>query len=138
MLVGAWIHSFEQADITDQVLTASMYLSNRAVLTQTVPASFPFSARQIMFGRGTLVPIPAKTVAGTIVVSVLLFIQLAGLAFVMWYIYRFPTWTPFLDAVSLARIGASMKETELPALGEQVCVDETKLSKVRGFIALNE
>lgn len=138
-LIGAWINSFVQADITDQALTASMYLSNRAFLTQAVPASFPFSARKIMFGRGTLVPIPAKTVAGTVIVSLLLLIQLAGLAFVMWYIYQFPTWTPSLDAVSVARIGASMKVADLPPLGEQVSVvDETKLNKVKGFIALNE
>lgn len=113
-LLGEWLYNFGDPGTAEEALAASMYLTNRASLTQTISASFPFSARKIYFGAGMLVPLPRKTMAGTVVVTVLIFLQLAGLAYVTYYIYHLPSWTHALDAVAVARIGASMDRSVLP------------------------
>ncbi|KAJ5237081.1 hypothetical protein N7489_007172 [Penicillium chrysogenum] len=63
-LTGDWFSSFNDTDSAEMALLASMYVSNRVMLTRTVTASFSFSARKIWFGAGMLVPLPLKTHCG--------------------------------------------------------------------------
>ncbi|KAJ5541954.1 hypothetical protein N7461_007957 [Penicillium sp. DV-2018c] len=137
VLLGDWVYSFNNTNTAEMALLTSMYLANRAMLTQTAAAMFEFSSRAIYFGRGMLMPLPVKTLAGTAVVSILIFLQLLGLAFVAWYIYRLPTWTPALDAVAIARIGIGLKDI-IPELGNGDGVNQVKLKDVDGWIGLDE
>ncbi|KAL5042433.1 hypothetical protein BDW71DRAFT_200563 [Aspergillus fruticulosus] len=135
-LLGTWVYGFNDTSAAEEALSAAMYLSNRAMLTQTVAASFPFSAREIMFGPGMMMPLPAKTVAGTVVISLLIFLQLLGLAYVTYFIYKLPTWSHSLDAVAVARIGACLKQSDLQPLGHGAVVDEGRLNRVDGWVGL--
>ncbi|PLB37508.1 uncharacterized protein BDW47DRAFT_117926 [Aspergillus candidus] len=136
-LIGNWVSSFNDTTAAELGLIAGMYLSNRAMLTQTVTASSTFSARKIHFGAGMLVPFPVKTLAGTAVVSIFIFLQLVGLAYVTYYIYQLPTWTAALDAVAIARIGVGLRHNELPPLGDGEEVVGAMLNKVDGWIGLD-
>lgn len=84
-----------------------------------------------------LVPFPVKTLAGTAVVSIFIFLQLVGLAYVTYYIYQLPTWTAALDAVAIARIGVGLRHNELPPLGDGEEVVGAMLNKVDGWIGLD-
>lgn len=137
-LLGSWIFGFNDTSAAEEALSASIYLSNRAMLMQTVAASFPFSAREIMFGPGMMVPLPAKTVAGTAIISSLIFLQLLGLTYVTYFIYKLPTWSVSLDAIAVARIGACLEQTVLQPLGQGAVVDEARLNKVAGWVGLEE
>ncbi|KAJ5185597.1 hypothetical protein N7491_006535 [Penicillium cf. griseofulvum] len=92
-------------------LLASMYISNRAMLTQTATPAHAFSGREITFGAGMLVSLPLKTLAGTVVVSIVIFLQLLGLSVLAYYIYQLPTWTHALDSVEVARMAIGLKDS---------------------------
>lgn len=138
-LLGSWFYGFYDPDQAETALTVGMYLSNRATLTQAVTSSLPFGNRGIYFGPGVLVPLPFKTFAGTIIVSVFIFLQLLGLAFLTYYIYHVPTWTHALNALSVARIGATMNRSgELLDLDDGTKVDERDLADVNGLVGLRD
>jgi hypothetical protein len=119
-------------------LLASMHVSNRVMLTRTVTASFSFSARKIRFGAGMLVPLPLKTLAGMVVVSTLIFLQLLGLVALTYYIYRLPTWMHALDAVAVAQLSIGLKDPVVRELGHGYGIDENKLNKIDGLLGLDE
>ncbi|KAJ6188119.1 hypothetical protein N7519_003027 [Penicillium mononematosum] len=137
-LIGDWFSSFNNTNSAEMALLASMYVSNRVMLTRTVTASFSFSARKIWFGAGMLVPLPLKTLAGTVVVSILIFLQLLGLAALTYYIYRLPTWTHALDAVAVAQLSIGLKDSVARELGNGYEINENKLNKVDGLVGLDE
>ncbi|KAK2755085.1 hypothetical protein FQN54_006614 [Arachnomyces sp. PD_36] len=138
-LLANWFDGFNDIQNAENALVRSMFLSNRATLTQTVYATLPFGARAIYFGPGTYLPLPYKTLAGTIIVSVLLFLQVLGLAFLTYYIYHVPTWTLSLNALSVARIGATMNENgELEGLDNGYNVNEQNLTKINGLVGLRD
>lgn len=137
-LLGSWVFGFNDTSAAEEALSAGVYLSNRAMLTQTVAASYPFSARKISLGPGMMVPLPAKTVAGTVVITFLILVQLLGLAYLTYFIYKLPTWSVSLDATAVARIGACLDPGDLLPLGQGAEMDEVWLNKVDGWIGLEE
>lgn len=138
-LLGSWFYGLHNPRQAETALTVGMYLSNRATLTQAVTFSLPSGPRGIRSDPGVSVPLPYKTVAGTIIVSVFIFLQLLGLAFLTYYIYHVPTWTHALDALSVARIGATMNRTgELLDLDDGTKVDERDLADVNGLVGLRD
>jgi hypothetical protein len=137
-LIGDWFSSFNNTNSAEMALLASMYVSNRVMLTRTVTASFTFSARKIWFGAGMLVPLPLKTLAGTVVVSILIFLQLLGLAALTYYIYHLPTWTHALDAVAVAQLSIGLKGSVVRELGHGYEISENKLNKIDGLVGLDE
>lgn len=58
------------------------------------------------------------SVAALVVLSVLLALQLLGLGYFTYYLYHVPTSSCELDALAMARIGASLEQRELlPPIG---------------------
>ncbi|KAJ5827341.1 hypothetical protein N7447_004104 [Penicillium robsamsonii] len=135
--LGNWFYSFNNTNDAELALLASMYVSNRAMLTQTVTGSFAFSARQIKFGGGMLVPLPQKTLAGTVVVTILIFLQLLGLLALTYYIYQLPTWTHALDAVAVARMSIGLNDPVMRELAHGGEIDQAKLKKIDGLVGLD-
>jgi hypothetical protein len=113
-----------------------MFLANEAMLMQTADWTGSLYARKIFTARGTLIPRPAVTLASKIVVSVLIFLQLVGLAAIAWYIYRLPTWAPALDALAAARMGKSLRDEDLPPIGPVTRKDVMKLTKADGLVGV--
>jgi hypothetical protein len=137
-LLGDWFYSFNDTNSAEIALLASMYISNRAMLTQTATAAQAFSSRRIRFGAGMLVPLPLKTLAGTVIVSILIFLQLLGLSILTYYIYQLPTWTHALDAVEVARMAIGLNDSVMPPLTRGGEVDLAKLNKIDGLVGLDE
>lgn len=108
------------------------------MLTQTVDAAFDMGSRKIFTAPGVVIPRPVKTLVGTIIISVLIFLQLIGLAYTVRYIYQVLTWTSALDAIAVARIGASLKENDLPPIGPVYKKDNAKLKQLSGLVGVVE
>ena len=62
-----------------------------------------YTARQIFTIPGLSVFRPHKTLAGTIAISMLIFLHLFGLLVLAWYIYTFPTWRAKLDSFAITQ-----------------------------------
>ncbi|KAJ7159600.1 hypothetical protein C8R46DRAFT_1194891 [Mycena filopes] len=114
-------------------LDMGMFYANRALLTKAVTIAQPSSERPIYTSPGLELVKPRKTLAGTIIVSVLIAMQLLGLALLVRYIYTVPTWTTALDAVAVARIGREVPEGAMPPLGP---VGEEDMGRMREVNAL--
>lgn len=138
-LLISWIYGFINTSSSNQALSAAMFFSNRASLTQTVANTYDYSAREIFSSPGTLVSLPYKSLAGTVVVSVLLVLQVLGIACLALFIYRVPTWSHSLDAVAVARLGATVDRADLPTLNAGTEVDtKTQLVNANGLIGLSD
>ena len=86
---------------------------------------------------GELVQKPIVTRAVLIVLSSLIGLQLVGLAYLMYYIYHVPTWTGALDAIAMARIGATLSDNmSLPFDAEVELRDIERLKDVDGLVGL--
>ncbi|KAJ7682004.1 hypothetical protein DFH06DRAFT_285334 [Mycena polygramma] len=131
-LMGTYLfHRFNYTHNTEYILDMSMFFANRAVLNKAVMLTQPsFFERPIYTSPGLELVKPAKTLAGTIIVSVLIAMQLAGLGLLVWYIYSVPTWTSSLDALAVAQIAREIPEGEIPPLGP------VRLQKMREVDAL--
>jgi hypothetical protein len=96
------------------------------------------SERPIYTSPGLALVKPSKTLAGTIIVSVVIAMQLVGLGILMWYIYSVPTWTTSLDALAVARIGREVAEGEIPPLGPVSEEDVKKMREVDALVGVKD
>lgn len=135
-LLYSWALGFNDTNTTEEALGMSMFFANQAMLTKTVDSTWAFGARAIVTAPGAIVLRPAKTIAGTVIISTLIFLQLVGIAYTVNYIYQIPIWTAALDALAVARIGASMNKEDLPPLGPVDDEDLKKLMKVDGLVGV--
>lgn len=71
-----------------------------------------------------------------IVVSIFALTQVVRLAITVWYINSVPTWTPGLDAMTIARIVTAMRDGELPRIGPVSDGDRAKLRKVDTLVGI--
>ncbi|KAJ6479128.1 hypothetical protein C8R45DRAFT_832888 [Mycena sanguinolenta] len=118
-MMGVWVfNQFNDTANAKYVLDMSMFFVNRAVLNKalTVTGTSPFG-RPIYTSPGLLLLKPTKTLAGTIIVSVLIAMQLVGLGLLVWYIYSVPAWTSSLNALAVAQIAREVSDGEIPPLG---------------------
>jgi hypothetical protein len=128
---------------TENLLEAAMFVANRALLTLISPEenqrSYELRGRKIYTSPGLTVQRPVLSKAALIILSVLLGLQLLGLSYLTYYLYRFPTWSDQLDAMAIARIGASLDHRGvLPALGPVRQKDTDALKTVDGLIGIVE
>jgi hypothetical protein len=71
--------------------------------------------------------------------SVLIGLQLLGLGYLTYHLYRVPSWSDQLDAMAMARIGASLHhQGVLPAIGPVSKQDPDALQTVGGLIGIVE
>jgi len=136
-LVWNWVSNFHDGNTTEEALMASMFLSNQAMLTITSSATGGINgARDIFTAPGLAVVRPAMTLAGKIIISTLIALQLVGIAYTVRYIYEVPTWTAALDAIAVARMGKSMEDKALPPIGPVYKKDWEKLRTMDGIIGV--
>lgn len=135
-LVANWIVSLHGA--AEEAFSVGVFLSNHAMLQRTVDATYALAARVIYGSSGTLISRPVKTLSGTIIISTLIGLQILGLVYVIWYIYQVPTWTHAFDAAAVARIGASIENEVLPAIGVSNGAGVGKLKYIDGLIGVVE
>lgn len=127
-------------DYAVEALSVGMFLASEAWLTQTayLTSGLTGNARNIYTSPGSPVIRPFKTLAGTIIISTLILLQLVGLTVLAWYIYTVPTWTAGLDSLAVARLARTIAEDELPPIGSVGKKDLEKLSKVDGLVGVVE
>jgi hypothetical protein len=106
------------------LLQVSIFVANRALLTfnsPSVDADVEYGkwrGRAIYSSPGRLAQKPVVSSAALVILSFLIGAQLIGLAYLAYYICHVLTWTGALDAMAIARIGASMRDKEiLPPIG---------------------
>ncbi|KAF2819734.1 hypothetical protein CC86DRAFT_361976, partial [Ophiobolus disseminans] len=119
-----------------QHISASVYFANQAMLLQTVQNTQDFTARQIRSAPGGYIQRPVVTMYGLVIISALMFIQLTGLAYLVWYIYQVPTWTALLDAMAIARIANSLDKGTIPAIGSVTKQELDQLGEMNGLIGV--
>ena len=110
LVIYSWILAFRNLGHAEEALEAAMYFANEALLIGTASATSSTSARSIWTSPGLTILKPRKTLAGTTIISVLILLQLIGLILLARYACKVPTWTDSLDALAVARIGASLKD----------------------------
>jgi len=130
-------------DNTENLLTTAIFVANQAFLTMASPEFGPANAlpqgRLIYASPGTAVQKPSLSRTALIVLSVLIGLQLLGLGYLTYYLYRAPSWTDQLDAMAMARIGASLRDRGvLPAIGPVTKEDIAALKTVGGLIGIVE
>lgn len=150
-IIHQWIEGFAPEGTVgrltnaESLLQTSLYTANRALLTfyspnvdsQTMYDS-SFRGRIVYTSPGQSIQKPIVSTAAVIVLSMLIGLQLVGLAFLAWYIYRVPTWVDALDAMAIARIGASVKQHDvLPPIGPVTQKDRDALESVDGLVGIH-
>ena len=116
-LVGRFIQVFADAKATKAVVETAMFAANEALLATTARQGWESYSREIYSSAGYEIHKPVESVVALVVVTVLLFIQVAGVAALGLYNASFPTWTTTLDALAMAKIGGHLKGAGLKPLG---------------------
>ena len=123
---------------TQNLVEVAMFVANRAILT-SVSTDSGLTGRQIYTSPGVVVPKPVLSRSSVIIMSILIGLQLLGLGYLTHYLYRVPSWSDQLDAMAMARIGASLHhQGVLPAIGPVSKEDLITLQTVGGLIGIVE
>jgi hypothetical protein len=141
-----WLNVFspqerhEERESIETLFHMSLFAVNRLLLTFYAPNSVSsyrsdWRGRNIFASPGQLIQKPVVSKAALSIISILLGLQLLSLAYLTYYIYHVPTWTGALDAMAVARIGASLAERDvLPPIGHVCKKDMGALKGVDGLI----
>jgi len=141
--------AFAPSDVTETyinpetMLTAAMFVANEAFLTTLLSEAkeeqAPPGGRIIYTSPGFAMQKPFLSRLALIVLSLSIGLQLLGLGYLAYYIYRAPTWSGQLDAMAMARIGASLHSRGvLSAIGVVSKEDIAGLKTVGGLIGVIE
>jgi hypothetical protein len=138
-LIWNWVSNFKDNTTAREALAVSMFLSNQAMLTITSSATEGLlGAREIFTAPGEVVFKPTMTLAGKIIITVLIAFQLAGIGWIIWYIHKVPTWTVALDAMAVAMMGKNMEDEDLPPIGPLYEKDMKRLGEIDGLVGVIE
>ena len=124
-----WLPNFRDPIKATAALTLANYYSKNAILN-FVPdySAFPLSSDAGLDTQKFVIPLPAM-----IIITILLAIQLAGLALLAHYASRHPTWTESLDSFAILRLGASIAE-DVPLLSALQVKEAKMLDEKAGWI----
>lgn len=153
VLVWNFLSLFSDSNMAMQLLEATMYFANEAHLTLAARAAAKilneaegqndFSAlpgcmgeqgsqvgRTIYSSPGTTIIKPKQSLAGVIIISILVTLEVVGLLSLTYYTWSSPTWTQSLNAYALARIGVllapQMKAEGIDGLREHLRPDDVQ------------
>ncbi|KAH8666548.1 hypothetical protein BX600DRAFT_461974 [Xylariales sp. PMI_506] len=130
------------ADDYSSALPLAMFYANRATLVQASSSLEQYlAARQIYRSPGVAVIKPSVPLAGLIIVSALLAVEVLALVCLAIFIYRQPTFASRVDAKSTAMIGAQLFATgvSLPHLGfERTPAALQGLKEAPGLIGVHQ
>lgn len=135
-LLATWTSYFGEEYSARDLLEIAMFLTNRAMLERTIAGEGVLHAREIYSSPGTLFAKPTKNLASTITISILIGLQTLGLAAVVWYARKAPTWTATFDSMAMTRLGRAMKDGDLPPLGPVTDEDKLELRKVNALMGI--
>ncbi|OBT42309.1 hypothetical protein VE00_06369 [Pseudogymnoascus sp. WSF 3629] len=136
-LVYNFINIFSNANRAKELLTIALFFASEIHLTTTASlGSSSLNSCAIYTGDGSQILKPRYGLAGIIVVSLLIAIQVAGLVILAIYNSSFPTWTPNLDALALAKVGAELKDLGLSPIGRESHGDAAKLASASGLVGV--
>ncbi|KAL2682498.1 hypothetical protein Neosp_006950 [[Neocosmospora] mangrovei] len=113
-LLGRYFTFLGSDNTTQNALNIAMYFANEALLTTAAD-------RSLYTHPGHMISKPKKTLAGLIVITILVGLQAVGLCLLMAFIYSTPTWTRDLDADALTQIGAQLKDLDEIMSRTQIC-----------------
>ena len=122
----------------ENMLFIGMMLTNKAILLTHRDYQAPrllhnAGGRRIFSSLGFSILKPEISLVSIIGISILLFIQVAGLIFCGAYIARTPTWTRVFNAMAIARIGAGLEKDKLPVDGQYAEDDDYEKLRVIGL-----
>lgn len=152
-VIHAWIRSFAPIqrhvdrnvmETVESLLQVSLFAANRALLTfysldvaARDETDQGYEGRIIRSSPGMTVQKPVLDKAVVITLSLVIALQLLGLAYLAYYIYHVPTWSGALDAMAIARIGANLgNEGLLPPIGPVNAKDYDALRHIDGLVEL--
>ncbi|KAL3463478.1 hypothetical protein BJX64DRAFT_116180 [Aspergillus heterothallicus] len=105
--VAVLMQLFHEPRAARQYLEIAAFFANEALLSTT--ADRAVQPRQIFTSAGDVILKPGRSIAGLVVISTLMMLQVLGLLLLARFIYSVPSWTISLDASALAKIGAQLQ-----------------------------
>ncbi|OBT87639.1 hypothetical protein VE02_02688 [Pseudogymnoascus sp. 03VT05] len=135
-LVYNFIYPFSDVDNAKELLRIGLFFASEIHLTATASLGRTFNSRAIYTGDGSQILKPQCSLAGIIVVSLLIAIQVAGLIILAIYNSSFPTWTPNLDALALAKVGTMLKDLGLSPIGGEARGVAAKLASTSDLVGV--
>lgn len=126
--LNRWLHGWNDTKTATVALETSMFLANKALLTVNSwhdgngfsPTSNPWSSwRRIYYSPGAKVQKPDVGKAAAVILSLIIFLQLLGLAYLLWFIYRTRTWTRALDAAAVVKLVETLENDGYSKMGGQ-------------------
>lgn len=135
-LVYNFIYPFSDADKAQELLRIGLFFASEIHLTTTASLGCTFNSRVIYTGDGSQILKLRYSLAGIIVVSLLIAIQVVGLVILAIYNSSFPTWTQNLDALALAKVGTELKDLGLSPIGREAHGDAAKLASASGLVGV--
>ncbi|KAI7554497.1 hypothetical protein KC331_g507 [Hortaea werneckii] len=119
-----------------ELLETAMFFANKELLTSTASQFWFESGRKIWYSPGSLIIRPSVSPAALGVISTLIFLQVAGLITLLWYIYSVPTWTSSLNSVAVAQLTRHLANDDLPAIGRLDDKSLRKLESLDGMVGV--
>ncbi|KAM0796359.1 hypothetical protein BDR22DRAFT_976251 [Usnea florida] len=108
-----WLPNFGNEDSALAAFTLTTYAAANAILNNGNSSSLGYP---IYSSPGTPMQKPTLPPAGIVIVSLLLAVQIIGLALLALYASRSATWTENLDAWAMLRVGAELAREDVPAV----------------------
>lgn len=119
-LMWSFFYSWNDTTDAEALLGIALFYANEALMMQALSAdnNADLSTTGVWSDPGTVYIKPSVSLVAIIIISVVIGLQVLGILVLMVYITRSPTWTPTLNALATARIGAALLPETLPAMGE--------------------
>lgn len=128
----SWLPNFGNGNLTLAALTLATYATGNAILN--IGPSSDFDAFHLSTSPGTSIQKPTITLAGIVVVSLLLAMQMIGLTLLAFYASRSATWTESLDSWAMLRLGAEIGREEMPAVSALEAKEAEVLDAQKGWV----
>lgn len=106
-LVAGSMQIFDSPVAAEQLLEMTTFFANEALLVTSAEIRND-QPREIYTAPGYTILKPQKSTLALAVISCLIGLQVTGLLMLLGFIYSAPSWTAFLDAVTLAQIGTHL------------------------------
>lgn len=129
----SWLPNFGNENMTLAALTLATYAAGNAILNLG-PTLDDFGEYYIFTSPGTNIQKPTITLAGIVVVSLLLAMQIIGLTLLAIYASRSATWTESLDSWAMLRLGAEIGREEMPAVSALEAREAEVLDEQKGWV----
>jgi len=125
-----WMPNFGDDAKASAALNLATYAASNAIMNV---GAVPRSGYFLHASAGSDLQKPTMSLAAMVVITLLLAVQLAGLAFLAIYASRHPSWTASLDAWAMLRIGAEIG-LDVPAVSALEARRAKVLDERKGWI----